>query len=148
MIDASLGAFKMGFGALVGLRAIPEVLSFYRRHSDQMSGDWRALRNDWQALIGKFRSLAPEQTVSLELEANLNMNRYFAYIAYERREFRCGCVLLAEGFRLHPPGFLAELRNWKLTAACFAGWLLPAGIHRRLVALAGIRPYSDQRFHR
>ena len=123
--------------------AIPEVLSFYRRHSTQMSRDWRVLRNDWQVLIEKFRSLAPEETASVELRANINMNRYFAYVAYERREFRCGCRLLAEGFHFHPPSFLADLRNWKLTAACFAGWLLPASIYRRLEILAGIRPYSD-----
>jgi glycosyltransferase involved in cell wall biosynthesis len=125
--------------------AIPEVLTFYRRHSVQMSKDWRVLRKDWRALMEKFRSLAPKETARLELRANLNMTRYFAFLAYERREFDSGCTLLAEGFRMSPSSFVTDRRNWKLGAACLAGRLLPARIHRRLEAQAGIRTFSDRK---
>jgi glycosyltransferase involved in cell wall biosynthesis len=119
--------------------AIPEILAFYRRHPAQMSHDWRALRTDWRKLLQKVRTLAQGRTSSLEIGAAVNMNRYFAYVAYESREFRQGWDLLAEGFRLDPRGFLIDSRNWKLTAAYLAGRLLPASVHRRLEALAGIR---------
>lgn len=123
--------------------AIPEVLTFYRRHSLQMSQDWRALRMDWKALLGKFCSMSPKDTAHLRLKADVNMTRYCAFLAYERREFDSGCRLLGDGFRMDPLGFLMDVRNWKLTTACLAGWVLPAGIHRRLESLAGIRTFSD-----
>jgi hypothetical protein len=123
--------------------AIPEVLTFYRRHSIQMSQDWRALRMDWEALLEKLCSMYPLDTADLRLEANVNMTRYCAFLAYERREFRSGCRLLGNGFRMDPLRFLMDVRNWKLTTACLAGRFLPARIHRRLESLAGIRTFSN-----
>jgi glycosyltransferase involved in cell wall biosynthesis len=122
--------------------AIPEVLTFYRRHAFQMSRDWQAFRKDWRALLEKVGSLAPEDTAHLRLKADLNMTRYCAFLAYERRKFDSGCRLLGEGLRMDPLGFLTDVRNWKLTAACLAGWALPPAIHRRLESLAGIRTFS------
>ena len=122
--------------------SIPEVLTFYRRHSVQMSRDWRPLQRDWHALLQKLRKLAPEQTARLGSRADLNMTRYLAYLAYERRAFDDGCTLLAEAFRLDRLAFLGDLRNWKLTAACLSGRLLPGSLHRRLEALAGIRGFA------
>jgi hypothetical protein len=76
--------------------------------------------------------MAPEDVRRFEVNASMNMNRYFAYLAYERRSFACGCKLLAEGFRIHPTGFMADFRNWKLVTACLAGLVLPKQIHRSL----------------
>ena len=123
--------------------AIPEVLTFYRRHSVQMSQDWGALRRDWRALLEKFCSMSPKDTAHLRRKADVNMTRYCAFLAYERRKFDSGWRLLGEGFRMDPLGFLRDVRNWKLTTACLAGWVLPAGIHRRLESWAGIRTFSD-----
>jgi glycosyltransferase involved in cell wall biosynthesis len=122
--------------------AIPEVLTFYRRHSIQMSQDWRALRRDQEALLKKFCSVFPKETAHLRRKADVNMVRYCAFLAHERRQFDSGCRLLGEGFRMDPRSFLGDVRNWKLAAACVAGRALPAGIHRRLESLAGIRTYS------
>lgn len=122
--------------------SIPEVLTFYRRHSVQMSRDWRALQRDWRALVQKLRELAPERTAPLLRRADLNMTRYLAYLAYERRAFDDGCTLLAGAFRLDRRAFLRDLRNWKLAAACLCGRLLPGSLHRRLEALAGIRDFA------
>lgn len=121
------------------IRAIPEELVLYRRHSRQMSRDWQAMKLDWDQMLQKFRRLAPKQTAAVERRAGSNMHRYFAYLAYENREFRRGCDLLRDAFRHSPAAFLTELRNWKVGAACLAGLLLPAGIHRGLERLAGIR---------
>ena len=106
--------------------AIPELLTFYRRHSVQMSQDWQALRKDWIALLGKFASLVP-QDVHLRVKADVNMTRYCAFLAYERRKFESGCRLLGEAFRIDPKGFLTDVRNWKLTTACLAGWFCRPG---------------------
>jgi glycosyltransferase involved in cell wall biosynthesis len=122
--------------------AIPEVLTFYRRHSAQMSQDWQAVRKDWRALLEKY--LVP-QDVHLRVKADVNMTRYCAFLAYERRNFDSGCRLLGEGFRMDPMGFLTDVRNWKMTTACLAGWVLPRRIHRWLESLAGIRTFSDCR---
>ena len=119
--------------------AIPEVLAFYRRHPAQMSHDWRPLRADWRTLLEKMRALAPAQTAALAIRAEVNMNRYFAYVAYENRDFRAACHLLAQGLSLDARSFVTEPRNWQLTAACLAGRLLPARVHRGLEGLARVR---------
>ena len=123
--------------------AIPEVMTFYRRHSVQMSQDWRALRRDWETLLDKFCVLTPQDTAPLRLKADVNMTRYFAFLAYERRQFESGCRLLKAGFRLDPSAFVADFRNWKLIVACLAGRILPVWAHRRLESISGIRRFSD-----
>jgi glycosyltransferase involved in cell wall biosynthesis len=123
--------------------AIPEVMTFHRRHSVQVTQDWRPLRRDQKALLEKFCSMFPEETEHLRVKAEVNMTRYCAFLAYERREFDSACKLLSEGFCLDPPGFLRDVRNWKLAAASLAGWALPTGIHRRLESWAGIRSFSS-----
>lgn len=124
--------------------AIEAVLTQYRRHSDQLSKDWRPLNDDWQELRRKLLSLAPETTVRLAARADAGMMRYFAYVAYERGQFVSGWGLLARGFFLDPPGFATDSRTWKLLLACTAGWALPGVVHRRLQALVGIRPFSGR----
>jgi glycosyltransferase involved in cell wall biosynthesis len=124
---------------------IPEALTYYRRHGVQQSQDWRNLRRDWNVLIDKWNCMAPEDVRRFEVNASVNMNRYFAYLAYERRSFACGCKLLAEGFRIHPAGFIADFRNWKLVMACLAGLVLPKQIHKSLEGFAGIRGFPGER---
>ena len=122
--------------------AIPEVLTQYRRHPDQMSRDWRALRRDWEALLAKYRLLAPDAVRRTERSANTIMYHYFASVAYERREFDAGLKLLAEGLQRDPAGFARSARHWKALLACLAGRLLPKSVHQRLEALAGLKPFS------
>lgn len=121
--------------------AIPEVLTFYRRHPVQMTNDWRANRTDCTALLDKFFPTLPMGTPHLRRKADANMLSYLAWLAYERREFASGCRLLGELFRMDPLGYLMHIRNSVLFSMCLAGRVLPAGIQRRLESWARIRTF-------
>jgi glycosyltransferase involved in cell wall biosynthesis len=118
--------------------AVPSALTFYRRHRAQMSKDWRFLRKEWYQLLHKFRRLAPESTVPVERFADVNMTRYFAYLAYEDRDFRSALNLLSGSLKRFPRAFLADTRNWLAGAASLSGRVLPVSLHRRLERLANV----------
>jgi len=118
--------------------AIPTALTFYRRHSAQMSKDWVLLRREWNRMIDKFRRLAPAETASVELQAATNMTRYFAYLAYESRDFRGALKLLNGTLSASPAIFLTDGRNWLAYCASLAGFTLPASVHRNIERLAGL----------
>jgi len=44
------------------IAVIPRRLTMYRRHSGQMSKDWRSLQQEWRRLLSKHRRIAPEAT--------------------------------------------------------------------------------------
>jgi glycosyltransferase involved in cell wall biosynthesis len=119
--------------------AVPEELTLYRRHAGQMSRDWRAMQRDWKLLLEKFRRLAPAETAAAERKAQSNINRYFAYLAYEEADFPSAFHFLGRALRCHASAFLGDWRNWRTAAACFSGAVLPRPMHRRLEKLAGIR---------
>jgi glycosyltransferase involved in cell wall biosynthesis len=119
--------------------AIPAELTLYRRHAGQMSRDWRAMQAEWNSLVDKCRRLAPDVTAAVESRARSNTNRYFAFLAYEEREFSVALCFVEEALRCAPLAFIADVRNWKAAAACLSGVLLPSTIHCRLEQLAGIR---------
>jgi glycosyltransferase involved in cell wall biosynthesis len=128
--------------ALTGPRAVwavPEELTLYRRHIGQMSRDWRAMDVEWDRLLEKFRGLAPMETAAVEQRSRANMNRYFAYLAYEAAEFPIALEFLRRASRPGWLAFLSDTRNWKALAACLSGTVLPPPVHRRLEALAGMQ---------
>jgi glycosyltransferase involved in cell wall biosynthesis len=119
-----------------GIRAVPEELTLYRRHSGQMSRDWRAMYREWNALLEKLRALAPEQTAAVEALARSNMIRYYACLAYEEARFSEASSLIRDSLRAHPRAFLRDWRNWRVSAACASALLLPPALHRNLERLA------------
>jgi glycosyltransferase involved in cell wall biosynthesis len=121
-----------------GICAIPEELTLYRRHSNQMSRDWRQMDREWNALLEKCRKSAPEDTRAAERRARSNINRYFAYLAYESAEFAEAFRFVRQSLRSDPRAFITDPRNWKVVAACLSGVCLPGTIHRRLEEFAGI----------
>ncbi len=135
---------RIALGGADLIRAIPEELTLYRRHPAQMSRDWRAMRGEWNALIDKCRLLAPEATAAVEARARSNMNRYFAFLAYEEHEYRTGLGFVRHALRCAPLAFFADSRNWKAAAACLSGLALPAAVHGRLARLAGIERGAPQ----
>lgn len=121
------------------VHAIPEELTFYRRHAGQMSRDWRRMARDWDQLLERMCARAAQEVAAIQPQASANMYRYFACLAYERQEFLEACRLLRQGLHNSPAGFFADLRNWKVGAASLAGLVLPNAIRRRLEWLAGVR---------
>jgi glycosyltransferase involved in cell wall biosynthesis len=130
---------RLAFPDANGVVAVPETLTLYRRHTGQMSRDWRAMCREWNTVLDKCRALAPTDTAAAEPRARGNMNRYFAYLAYENGEFRDARRFVREGARCDPRAFMTDSRNWRIAAACAAEAVLPAAVHRRLEQLAGIR---------
>ncbi len=121
-----------------GVCAIPEELTLYRRHSNQMSRDWCQMHREWNAMLEKFRKSEPKATGAAERLARSNINRYFAYLAYEGAEFVQALGFVRQSLRAHPRAFLTDPRNWKVVAACLSGVILPGSIHRRLEEFAGV----------
>lgn len=110
-------------------RAYEQEVTFYRRHSVRISADWRKMKAEWERLLQKLGPMAPSAAAA----GDANMTRYFAFLAYERGSFDEAIGLL-RGTR-----FFSDARNWKLGAACLAGYALPERVHRWLEKLAGVR---------
>lgn len=118
--------------------SIPEELTLYRRHSGQMSRDWRAMHGEWEALIEKMGRLAPRETAQVEALARSNVKRYYACLAYEEGDYAESAAFIRGSFRAHPRAFLLDWRSWRVMAACCSGMLLPRSVHRRLERMAGV----------
>ena len=121
------------------VHAIPQPLTYYRRHGAQMSRDRTVMREEWNALVEKFRSLAPLETGKAARKSASNMARYFAVVAYENGDFSEAAKILVASLYGAPAVFLGEWRNWQVTAATMAGLLLPAPAFRCIEGLAGIQ---------
>jgi len=117
---------------------IPQELTMYRRHSGQMSRNWRALSQEWRHLLDKLHHIAPDETASAEAQADANMTRYFSYLAYEERDFSNALHLLLGSLRRSPAVFLGDSRNWMAGAASLSGLLVYAPLHRKMEHLTGL----------
>lgn len=111
---------------------IPEALTKYRRRPNQLSSNWRGMRVGWDEVMAKTRIAAPELVSATEREREVNNHRYFAFIAYEDKQFLQGLRLLAGGLRSSPFLFLRDIRNVLVGAACVAGLFLLPGIRSGL----------------
>ena len=112
--------------------AVPHPLTLYRRHPRQMSRNWHAMRQEWQALLTKLHTIAPAQTRSGFARATSNMERYFAYVAYEAGSYGEAAAVLAASLVRSPVLFTTDVRNWVLGAAVCSGILLPGRWHASL----------------
>jgi glycosyltransferase involved in cell wall biosynthesis len=118
--------------------AIGQDLMLYRRHDVQITRDLTALEGEWEQTLRKFEALVPNEFRQLAGEARSNMDRYFAFLAYEARSYGRALKFLKRGWRRSPGRFIAEPRNWLALAACASGFLFPADLHRKLEHLAGL----------
>jgi len=130
---------RLAFDRANSIVAVTDTLTLYRRHVGQMSRDWHAMHSEWNAVIEKCRTFAPAETAAVELRARVNINRYFAYLAYENAEFREARRFVWEAARYDLGSFLTDRRNWTIAAASVAEALLPSAAHRRLERLGGVR---------
>jgi glycosyltransferase involved in cell wall biosynthesis len=131
-------ALRIALGGPEAAWAIEEELTLYRRHPVQMSRDWRPVAEDWERMIRKLGALAPQEVADAEDAARDNMQRYFAFLAYESREYGECAALLNGALRKAPGRFARDQRNWQLAAACASGLGLPPRVHAWLERAAGL----------
>lgn len=117
------------------IRAIPEVLIYYRRRPGQLTGERELLERNWRRLLEKMREIEPATVARLEGRASSNMYRFIAYSCYERGATREALSLVARSIRLAFPYSLAVPRTYLLLFGIVARMLLPAAMHARLEGL-------------
>jgi glycosyltransferase involved in cell wall biosynthesis len=110
----------------------PSHWTYYRRHDRQMSKNWREMAYEWERLLAKLGSLAPTRFKRCESRARLNMNRYFAYLAFETGIPLRGLRYLAASFHHSPLDWAMDGRNWMVAAACIARTILSEKLVRQL----------------
>ncbi len=116
------------------VQATPEELASYRRHPTQMSRHWHDAVPEWQKLLGRILSYQPLTSKETLVIGSSNMQRYFAWLAYQEEAYRQACLFVAGAFRISPLRAAADRRNWLLGGASLAGLLLPSRFHRWLEA--------------
>jgi glycosyltransferase involved in cell wall biosynthesis len=114
------------------VRALPDVLLYYRRRPGQLTGSRQLMERNWWQLIEKMRALEPEAIARLGRRAASNMYRFLAYICYERGATGEALALVGRSVRYAPRHSLAVRRTYLLLAGIVAGMLLPDAVHARL----------------
>jgi len=114
------------------VHCIPEILTFYRRRSGQITKDWRLMEAMSSLLAEKFRRLRPEDVESTERPRRSNLGRYLAAIAFDNADYRTGLRLLWDATKASPADFLRNPRSYRVAAALAAGIILPAQLLTRL----------------
>jgi len=116
--------------------ALPYVLTQYRRRPRQLTANVSRIRESWLSIIRKVAVTAPREVAATETNRTSIMNRYFAYLLYEARQFGDALGFLWRGFLVSPGHFLGDSRNLLLTGGCLAGIVLPpfwhAGLHQSM----------------
>jgi hypothetical protein len=114
------------------VHCIPEILTFYRRRSGQITKDWRLMEAMSSLLAEKFRGLRPEDVASGECARRSNLGRYLAAIAFDNADYRTGMRLLWNAMQASPEDFLGNPRSYRVCAALTAGMILPEQLLTRL----------------
>ena len=113
------------------LGLVPELLTAYRVHGDQMTADWRNMNRNWEMVLERARARHPHLVAAAERRARARHSRYLAYIAYCRGERAAARRLVLHAWAHHPWVLARDRRAWLTTAAIAAG-LLPRRWHDRL----------------
>ncbi len=108
---------------------LPEILTCYRRHSEQTTGNWRRMQNAYELVLSKARHEDPETVQRVERLSRCHKNRYHAFLAYEAGELEEARWLLTESMKCSPWAFILRIQSWLLGFAILSKSYLPAGIH-------------------
>lgn len=115
------------------LYSIPEFLTFYRRRPGQLTRNVEMMESNFEGMLDRLRTLAPSEVARVEKKARCNMQRFFAFGSYQNGDYASALRFLRRSFSAAPWGFLADMRNWKMTAAAVAGLSLPRSWHNYLM---------------
>lgn len=128
-LDMWLRLAKLREGNIFG---ISEPLTLYRRRPDQTSSDVQRMAKGWSQCIAKAALVAPDEVRATESARQVNLNRYFAYVSYQARQFGAALRYMGKPLLSSPIGFVMDRRNVLLAGACLSGILLPASWHQAL----------------
>jgi len=106
------------------LWGIPERLTRYRRHSKQITADWRRARAGWVRLLAKLEAEAPE-LARHRRRAAANMRRFWFASAWQRGERLAAARHLVCALCGAPWEQLTDGRNWKLAFLLLCGKFSP-----------------------
>jgi glycosyltransferase involved in cell wall biosynthesis len=106
------------------LALVPEILTSYRVHGSQITGDWRRMEENWNKVLRKMRGLAPVRVAPVERLARGRVYRYLAYIAYVRGDGPNARRLMGQAWCLAPRSMAADFRCWLISMAV-ASTVLP-----------------------
>jgi glycosyltransferase involved in cell wall biosynthesis len=115
-------------------RAVPHYLTLYRRHTGQMSREWREVRREWEYLLRQVPGYAPRSVAQILPVADSNMRRYFAALACEQGDSANALKLALSAFSRAPRRALADDRNWMILAAAVGCALLPRSLFEKALA--------------
>jgi len=121
--------------------ATQEVSVWYRRHPGQLSADPGEMEEEWERVLAGLGSGGGADSAAFAL-ARSNMQRYFAFLAYEQGQFGAGVKHMHSAFRYAPSAALGDLRNYLVAAGCLGGLLLPHEVRRWAERLAGVGSLS------
>ncbi len=100
---------------------VPNVLTSYRRHSGQVSSDWRKMELSWKMTMNIMSKLAPEATDRSMANATMNWYRYLAFVAWEGGEQAEAAKLLSLSLRASPRAALTNPKTFMVAAAIASG---------------------------
>jgi len=115
--------------------AIPELLTFYRRRSGQISGDWRRMEAGYLQLLESLRRVAPLEVQRELYRSRAGRYRYYARLAREAGEIGTAARLMATAFCWAPLWLLADSRTWIIGLAIICQLLLPRAFYVRAFRL-------------
>ena len=118
------------------LWAIPDFLTSYRRRPGQITANVPLMERSFEQVLRKAHWFAPRAVAEVEQRARCNMQRFCAYGWYRAGYYGRALATMSRSLRRAPEVFLADRRNWKMTAAALSGLLLPGGLHRRIAGAA------------
>ena len=105
---------------------VPEVLTSYRMHGNQITSDWRRMEGNWEKVIEKARRMAPDRVARVESLARAQLSRYLAYLAYESGDHTAARRLIVAAWTKAPTALISDRRSWLTTAAIGTTFLPPA----------------------
>jgi hypothetical protein len=111
---------------------IPEVLTLYRQRNGQATGEWRTVKQGWEAAVEKARLRVPDRVATIERIARARFFQYLSYIAYRTHDYDAARKLIWTSWVTSTKSVLADRRSLLLSAAIAAQALLPASGHRAL----------------
>lgn len=110
------------------IAVISDPLSDYRRHGQQITGDWRRMRSNHQLIMHKLIRRGLRLTPSQRRRIDSRVNLYWATLAYQGGQYGDARKLIAKSALASPIELLRDAHGRVRLAACLSS-LLPRRVH-------------------